>query len=50
MTNGVKHAGLSTGQRIGLVIAVPPECLRIEVGDAGEGFEWAGVHPLRAQE
>jgi anti-sigma regulatory factor (Ser/Thr protein kinase) len=37
--NSVQHAGVGPEDSIGLKIAVQPELIRIEVTDAGPGFE-----------
>jgi anti-sigma regulatory factor (Ser/Thr protein kinase) len=39
VTNSVKHAGLEPGDRIQLVAERSPDQIRIEVWDAGPGFE-----------
>jgi anti-sigma regulatory factor (Ser/Thr protein kinase) len=38
ITNSVKHARVQPGAKIGIVIEVKPDLLRIEVADRGEGF------------
>ena len=42
VTNSVKHAGLSEGQWIGLNVRTAITRVRVEVSDAGGGFEPAG--------
>jgi anti-sigma regulatory factor (Ser/Thr protein kinase) len=41
VTNSVRHSGLSTGDdvRVGFVVRMNNSCLRVEVADAGKGFE-----------
>ncbi len=39
VTNSVVHAGLSTGDRIAVAVAVAPASGRVEVCDPGPGFE-----------
>ena len=39
VTNSVKHAGLADGQWIGLSVQTAITRLRVEVSDAGRGFE-----------
>ena len=39
VTNSVKHAGLDDGQLIGLSVQAASTRVRVEVSDAGPGFE-----------
>ncbi len=39
VTNSVKHAGLDDGQLIGLSVQAAVTGVRVEVSDAGPGFE-----------
>ncbi len=39
VTNSLRHASLSSDQEIELVMIVRDGALRVEVGDAGSGFE-----------
>jgi anti-sigma regulatory factor (Ser/Thr protein kinase) len=39
VTNAVRHAGLSPGDRIGLLVEMRDAVLRVEVDDPGSGFE-----------
>jgi anti-sigma regulatory factor (Ser/Thr protein kinase) len=45
VTNAVRHAGLKTGDRIGLVVHVHEAVLRVEVDDPGRGFELSPPKP-----
>jgi anti-sigma regulatory factor (Ser/Thr protein kinase) len=39
VTNAVRHAGLSPGDRIRVLVRLSPHALRVEVRDPGHGFE-----------
>jgi anti-sigma regulatory factor (Ser/Thr protein kinase) len=39
VTNSVRHAGVGPPESVGLDVAVDPETIRVEVRDAGAGFE-----------
>lgn len=41
VTNSVRHSGLSNGDnvRVGFLVLMNQSCLRVEVADAGKGFE-----------
>ncbi|MEX2552494.1 MAG: ATP-binding protein [Actinomycetota bacterium] len=41
VTNSVRHSGLRSGDdvRVGFVVRMNKSCLRVEVADAGKGFE-----------
>ena len=45
VTNAVRHAGLSAGDRIRLIVRVHEAVLRVEVDDPGTGFELRPPHP-----
>lgn len=39
VTNGVRHAGFATADGVGFRVRMGDKCLRVEVVDAGKGFE-----------
>lgn len=45
VTNAVRHSGLLSGDRIALSIDVSPRTVRIDVADAGAGFEASALRP-----
>jgi anti-sigma regulatory factor (Ser/Thr protein kinase) len=45
VTNAVRHAGLKSGDRIGLLVNWRDRVLRVEVDDPGQGFELRPPEP-----
>jgi anti-sigma regulatory factor (Ser/Thr protein kinase) len=45
VTNAVRHAGLSAGDRIRLIVRMQQAVLRVEVDDPGRGFELRPPQP-----
>jgi anti-sigma regulatory factor (Ser/Thr protein kinase) len=45
VTNAVRHAGLKSGDRIGLLVKRRDRVLRVEVDDPGLGFELRAPEP-----
>lgn len=45
VTNAVRHAGLSAGDRIRLLVQLHDAVLRVEVHDPGTGFELRPAEP-----
>ncbi|HSM01968.1 MAG TPA: ATP-binding protein [Acidimicrobiia bacterium] len=45
VTNSVRHAGLNGSDRIGLVVDIDGETVRVEVRDPGPGFEPRSLSP-----
>lgn len=45
VTNAVRHAGLSAGDHIGLIVRLHEAVLRVEVDDPGTGFELRAPKP-----
>jgi anti-sigma regulatory factor (Ser/Thr protein kinase) len=50
VTNSVLHASLSEEQAIDLRVRVDPRCIRVDVTDAGSGFEPPEPGPARDRE
>lgn len=39
VTNSVRHSGVSSDEAVTVGVWTDPSCLRVEVGDAGKGFD-----------